>query len=276
MLHAARGGEWRTATVSDPLGRPVSARWLVLPDGTAVVDSAEAIGLPLLGRRRARPAARDDARARRAAPRRARPSSRARCSSVVGGTATVDGGAGMRAVAGTGPARCAGARRCATCATRCSANAEQRACSVRRRARTRTPSRSSNVASRRSHELEPYRDLAGAGAGGGLGAAFAALGAELCDGAAARPRRDRLRRARARAPTSSSPVRAPSTDDARRQGARRGRSPLRSARRPLRPVRRRGARRRRRAWRYRVIRLVRAEDLEALGEQLARSLVERA
>jgi glycerate kinase len=32
-------------------------------------------------------------------------------------------------------------------------------------------------------ELAPYRDLRGAGAGGGLGAAFAALGAELCEGA---------------------------------------------------------------------------------------------
>ena len=31
VLHAARGGEWRTATVSDPLGRPVAVRWLVLP-----------------------------------------------------------------------------------------------------------------------------------------------------------------------------------------------------------------------------------------------------
>ena len=32
-------------------------------------------------------------------------------------------------------------------------------------------------------ELEPFRDLAGAGAGGGLGAAFAALGGELVAGA---------------------------------------------------------------------------------------------
>ena len=32
-------------------------------------------------------------------------------------------------------------------------------------------------------ELAPYRDLPGAGAGGGLGAAFAALGGELVDGA---------------------------------------------------------------------------------------------
>jgi glycerate kinase len=32
-------------------------------------------------------------------------------------------------------------------------------------------------------ELAPYRDLPGAGAGGGLGAAFASLGGELCAGA---------------------------------------------------------------------------------------------
>jgi len=32
-------------------------------------------------------------------------------------------------------------------------------------------------------ELGPYRDVPGAGAGGGLGAGLAALGAELCDGA---------------------------------------------------------------------------------------------
>ena len=46
--HAALGGEWREAVVSDPLGRPVPARWLVLPDGRAVVEAAAAIGLPLL------------------------------------------------------------------------------------------------------------------------------------------------------------------------------------------------------------------------------------
>ena len=50
-LHAALGGEWREAVVSDPLGRPVSARWLLLPDGGAVVEAAAAIGLPLLAAR---------------------------------------------------------------------------------------------------------------------------------------------------------------------------------------------------------------------------------
>jgi glycerate kinase len=48
VLHRALGGEWMTAAVTDPLGRPVAARWLLLPDGTAVVESAQAVGLPLL------------------------------------------------------------------------------------------------------------------------------------------------------------------------------------------------------------------------------------
>ena len=37
VLHAALGGEWREADVSDPLGRPVRAAWLLLPDGTWLV-----------------------------------------------------------------------------------------------------------------------------------------------------------------------------------------------------------------------------------------------
>lgn len=43
---AARGGEARTALVADPLGRPVEARFALLPGGrTAVVEMAEASGL---------------------------------------------------------------------------------------------------------------------------------------------------------------------------------------------------------------------------------------
>ncbi len=38
-LRAALGGEWREATVADPFGRPVAARWLELPDGSAVVEA---------------------------------------------------------------------------------------------------------------------------------------------------------------------------------------------------------------------------------------------
>src|SRR3954451_1571664 len=45
-LLAARGGERRTESVSDPLGRAVDADWALLADGTtAVVEVAQASGL---------------------------------------------------------------------------------------------------------------------------------------------------------------------------------------------------------------------------------------
>ena len=47
-LWAVLGGVWREAPVADPLGRPVAARWLELPDGTAVVEAAAAVGLGLV------------------------------------------------------------------------------------------------------------------------------------------------------------------------------------------------------------------------------------
>jgi glycerate kinase len=48
-IAAAGGWEWQTATVADPLGRPVEARWLRSVDGThAVVELAEASGLSRL------------------------------------------------------------------------------------------------------------------------------------------------------------------------------------------------------------------------------------
>jgi glycerate kinase len=47
-LVAVLGGEFRTAMVGDPLGRPVKARFALLPDGRAVVEMAEASGLSLI------------------------------------------------------------------------------------------------------------------------------------------------------------------------------------------------------------------------------------
>ncbi len=41
-------GEYRTVTVSDPLGRPIPVQYGILPDGTAVIEMAAASGLPLL------------------------------------------------------------------------------------------------------------------------------------------------------------------------------------------------------------------------------------
>lgn len=47
-LLLALGGERRTAIVADPLGRPVEAAYGLLPDGSAIVESAQASGLGLV------------------------------------------------------------------------------------------------------------------------------------------------------------------------------------------------------------------------------------
>src|SRR5687767_8241564 len=48
-IEAAGGWEWRTAPATDPIGRPVEARWLRSTDGRrAVVELAEASGLSRL------------------------------------------------------------------------------------------------------------------------------------------------------------------------------------------------------------------------------------
>lgn len=47
-IFRAQGGRLHLTTVHDPLGRPVQARWLQLPDGGALVESATCIGHPLL------------------------------------------------------------------------------------------------------------------------------------------------------------------------------------------------------------------------------------
>lgn len=181
VLHAARGGSWRHAVVSGPLGAPVDARWLVLPDGTAVVDSAAALGLPLVD-----PDDRDPLVATsRGLGELLLAVAAAEPNSVlvgVGGTATVDGGAGLLAVVG---GKLDGLPIRVACDVRNPLLGERGA------ARAFGPQKGADPAAvevleRRladMGELTPYRDLAGAGAGGGLGAALAALGAELVEGA---------------------------------------------------------------------------------------------
>jgi glycerate kinase len=48
VLVNALGGEIRTSSVSDPLGRPVEGGFALLPDGAAVVETAQASGLSLV------------------------------------------------------------------------------------------------------------------------------------------------------------------------------------------------------------------------------------
>jgi glycerate 2-kinase len=181
VLHAALGGEWRTAAAADPLGRPVEARWLALPDGRAVVESAQAVGLPLL--------AEDELDPLRATSHGlgelllAVLDERPRSLLVgVGGTATVDGGVGMREVAGR---RLREVQVRVACDVRNPLLGERGAARVFGPQKGASPDAVEELEARLGSlaELELVRDLAGAGAGGGLGAAFAALGAELCEGA---------------------------------------------------------------------------------------------
>jgi glycerate kinase len=181
VIHAALGGTWRTAAVTDPIGRPHAARWLLLDDGTAVVESAQALGLPLLA-----PEERDPLHSTSRglgelllATLPDRPSSLLVC---IGGTATVDGGTGMRAVAGGWlrdvPMRVA-------CDVRNPLLGERGAARAFGPQKGASPQAVELLESRLAalEELAPYRDLPGAGAGGGLGAALAALGGELLAGA---------------------------------------------------------------------------------------------
>src|SRR4051794_22380766 len=173
-LASVLGGTWRTARVSDPLGRPVDAHWLELPDGTGVVESAEPLGLPRLSLEE-----RDVLRA----------SSRGLGELIVavgerrllvclGGVATVDGGRGLREVVSRLPE---GAR--VACDVR-----SPLLDAARLFARQKGADDAAVVELERrlaeDAELAPYAALPGAGAAGGLGAALASLGGELVPGAA--------------------------------------------------------------------------------------------
>ena len=93
-VRQARGGSWRRASARDPLGRPVDAGYLLLDDGTAVIEMAAASGLPLLAANERDPLVASthgtgDLMAAAAA------AGAGRLVIGVGGSATVDGGAGM-------------------------------------------------------------------------------------------------------------------------------------------------------------------------------------
>ena len=186
-----------TPPSADPLGRPVDgALAACLPDGTAVVECAEAVGLPRL---RA-----DELDPLRASSRGlgelllavARDAGRVALLVCVGGTATVDGGAGMRAVVGGWlegvPIRVA-------CDVRNPLLGERGAARVfgpQKGADAAAVERARSAAGRDRRSCAPFRDLPGAGAGGGLGAALRGARRRAARRRRARARPDRLRRAR--------------------------------------------------------------------------------
>jgi glycerate 2-kinase len=171
VLHSALGGEWREAEVSDAFGRPRVARWLVTSDGSASLEAAEAIPLD--------PERLDPfAASSRGLGELIRAVGQPRQLSIgLGGTANVDGGAGLREVLDELPSP-----------TRVAYDVGVPLVDAARvfaaqKGASPDDARELEVRLLAMEELAPYADLPGAGAAGGLGAAFASLGAELLPGA---------------------------------------------------------------------------------------------
>jgi glycerate 2-kinase len=178
-LHAALGGDWRTTVVADPFGRPVEADFLLLPDGRAVVESAQAIGLSRLAHDELDPLT---ASSRGLADLIAATVEAGATGLIVGlgDSATVDGGAGLREALDSLPLE-----------TVVACDVSNPLLGSRGAARAFGPQKGASpedveLLERRlaeSAELAPYADLPGAGAAGGLGAGLAMLGATLVPGA---------------------------------------------------------------------------------------------
>ena len=156
--------------VSDAFGRPREAPIRALPDGTAVVEAAEAIPLdpqrldPLVASSRGLGELIAKVEAERLLV-------------CLGGTANVDGGAGLREVLRELPA---------PTTVLCDALVPLRDAALRFAPQKGATPEQVELLERRlaaMSELAPYAELPGAGAAGGLGAALAALGAELVSGA---------------------------------------------------------------------------------------------
>jgi len=177
-LHAVLGGEWRRATVSDPFGRAVEARILLLPDARAVVESAEAIGLERLAEGE-RDVLRASSRGLGELILAAAATGAHELLVTLGGSATVDGGAGLREVVAELPLPTSVA-----CDVRNPLLGPRGAPRVFGPQKGATPDEVEELERRLAgmDELRAFAELPGAGAAGGLGAALAALGADLVPG----------------------------------------------------------------------------------------------
>jgi len=156
--------------IADAFGRAHEAPLRALPDGTAVVEAAEAIPLdqqrldPLAASSRGLGELIAEVQAERLLV-------------CLGGTANVDGGAGLRKVLSALPA---------PTTVLCDALVPLRDAARRFAAQKGATLDQIELLERRLASmsgLAPYAELPGAGAAGGLGAALAALGAELVPGA---------------------------------------------------------------------------------------------
>ena len=171
VLHAALGGEWDDAVVSDAFGRPRVARWLELLSGVSAVESAEAIPL---SHERLDPFAASSRGLGELIRAVGKPRELLVC---LGGTANVDGGAGLLDVLDELPAP-----------TRVACDVDVPLVDAARLFSAQKGASPGDAAELEARlvampELVPYAEVPGAGAAGGLGAALASLGAELLPGA---------------------------------------------------------------------------------------------
>jgi len=174
VLSRALGGDWREAEVSAPIGGTVRARWLLLPNdkssqgARAVVESAQVLGFQTVSQL---DPLRASSRGLGELILAAAPEAETLLV-CLGGTVTVDGGAGMRDVLDELPLPTRVA--CDVLSPLLDAAyvfAKQKGASYEQ-------------LDELAERLRGLPEVPGAGAAGGLGGAFAALGAELVPGAA--------------------------------------------------------------------------------------------
>ncbi len=181
VFAAALGGEWRTTPASGPLGSPVVARYLVLEDGSVIVEAAEAIGLRLVGPEELDPLTASSLGLGELLLTIAGESSGAILVGL-GDTATVDGGAGLLELVGES---LSGRDLQVLCDVRNPLLGERGAARAFGPQKGASPEQVDELEARLAGmaELRPYAELPGAGAAGGLGAALASLGGRLFSGA---------------------------------------------------------------------------------------------
>jgi len=181
VFAATLGGEWRHAAASDPLGRAVQARFLVLEDGSGVVEAAEAIGLRLLAGDELDPMGASSRGLAELLDCVARETSGSILVGL-GDTATVDGGAGLLEVVGQA---LAGRDLLVLCDVRNPLLGERGAARAFGPQKGASPEQVEELEARLGamEALRPYAQLPGAGAAGGLGAALASVGGKLVSGA---------------------------------------------------------------------------------------------
>src|SRR5918994_486460 len=174
VLRLALGGEWHAADVQDAFGRPRAARWLLLPDRTAVVEAAAAVPLDPVRLDPLAASSRGFGELVVAALAEG-PSALLLC---LGGTATMDAGEGLLEVVGELPV----SARAACDVTATLAEAPRLFGPQKGAGPAEIAELEQRFAAR--EELVLLQHKPGGGAAGGLGAALAWLGAELVRGAA--------------------------------------------------------------------------------------------